>query len=124
MSRAASRASASASTVTGSSLIMSATLARDRLAQAVLEVAERLEEDDAAEEADHVRQVQVAPLLVGDDEVGLRDDADAAPAVVDHRDAGHVVLAQDVHHVLDGVGRRAPSAGSESMISRTVGIAA
>ena len=110
MSRAASRASASASTVTGSWLIMSLDVGGDRLAQALLEVAERLEEDDAAEQADHVRQVQVA-LLVGDDEVALGDHADAAPAVVDDRDAGEVVLAQQVDDALDGVVRARPSAG-------------
>src|SRR4051812_37043918 len=73
---------------------------RQRLAQALLEVARRLEEDDAAEQLDVVREVQVA-LLVGDDEVGLRDDPDAAPALVDDRHARQFVPAQELH---DGLG--------------------
>ena len=45
---------------------------------------ERLEEDEAAEELEVVRQVQVG-VLAGHDQVGLGDDPDAAPAGVDDR---------------------------------------
>ena len=82
---------------------------RGRLAQAVLEVAQRLEEHEAAEQLEVVRQVQVG-VLAGHDQVGLGDDADAAPARVDHRHAGQLVLAQDAQHGLDRVLGVAPSA--------------
>jgi hypothetical protein len=64
-----------------------------RLAQAVLEVPQRLEEHHAAEQLDVVRDVEVAPLVVGDDEVLLGHDPDTATAVVDHRQARQLVLA-------------------------------
>ena len=121
MIRAASRTSASASTVTGSSVIMSATLEAHRLAQALLEAPQRLEEDDAAEQLDVVREVQVA-LLVGDDEVGLGDDADAAPALVDDRHARQVVGLQRPHD--SSIERPGHRTGSASMISATVAISA
>ena len=68
-----------------------------RLAQPLLEVPERLEEDDAAEQLEVVRQVQVG-VLAGEHEVGLGDDPDAAPALVHHGHARQLVLAQHAQH--------------------------
>jgi hypothetical protein len=74
----------------------------ERLAGALLEVRPALEEHDAAEQLEVVRQVEVL-TLVGQHEVGLGDDPDAAPALVDHGNAAEVVLVHHAQDQLDGV---------------------
>src|SRR5215210_2043411 len=71
----------------------------ERLPQAPLEAAERLEEHCPAEQVDVVRNVQVA-VLVGEDEVGLGDDPDHGAVGLHDRNAGQLVLAQRRDDVL------------------------
>ena len=71
------------------------------LVQAVLEPPERLEEDDAPEELDVVRDVEVA-LVVGEDQVRFRDDSLQLPVTVDDGHARELVLAERLHDLLDG----------------------
>ena len=62
ITRAASSTPASGRIVIGSSVIMSRALRAERLAHALLEALQRLEEDDAAQQLDDVREVQVGLL--------------------------------------------------------------
>src|SRR4051794_12974335 len=73
----------------------------ERLAQAIPEAAQRLEEDRAPKEVDVVRDVQVA-VVVWKHEVGLGDDAPDCALRVHDRQARQLVLAQRGHHVLHG----------------------
>ena len=79
---------------------MSSAVGGERLAQAPLEAAQRLEEDRAPEQVDVVREVQVA-LVVGQHEVGLGDDPDAAPVAVHDGHARELVGAQRRDDLLD-----------------------
>ena len=73
---------------------------RERPTQPLLKVLGRLEVDDAAPEIDVVGQMQVG-VLVADHEVGVGDDADDLVRVVDHRNAGQLVLAHQAKQGLD-----------------------
>ena len=95
---------------------MSAALEANALRSRSLEAPQRLEEHRASEQVHVVRDVEV-PLVVGQHQVRLGDDADAGAGVVHHRQAGQLVVAQEPDHVLDR--RVGPTvAGSASMISR------
>src|SRR3712207_8279964 len=64
-----------------------------------LEALHRLEEHQPAEQLHVVRQVQ-GGVLAGEHEVVLRDDADAAAALVDHRSEEHTSELQSRQYLV------------------------
>ena len=94
-----------------------ATVAGDRLAQALLEVPQRLEEDDAAEELDVVREVRGPPCSSESTRSFSVTIPTSAPRVVDDREAGQLVLAQQPDDRLDASSSGPRSRARASMMS-------